>query len=251
MLTVRGAALPSAPTTSTVSPLGAACHRLLRHEHRAGDLPLHQAHAHVHAGQQLAPRVGDFGAQRHLRRGRVHRQVGEQQPAALRQLAAVFEHDAYCRRGRRRPRRPRWRACAAAPPRPPPAWSSRTPGRSAGSAPAAWPRPGRHQRAFGHQRAADAPGDRRGDAGITQVQLRRLHRRARGGHVGLALGLRRLRIDVFLLADGLGIAQRLVARGLRRGLRPRWPAPWPARPWRCPPPPGRAPGRSGTAAGRP
>ena len=67
------------------------------------------------------------------------------------------------------------------------------------------------QRALGHQRAADAPGDRRSDRGVAEVQ-------ARGLQVGLGRAGRRLGaaqvggggIEV-LLADRLDLHQRLVA----------------------------------------
>ena len=92
---------------SRVSPLGAARHRLLRQQRSPSlGLRLLEPHAHVHARQQQAVRVRHLGAQRDLARGRVDRQVGEQQLARLRV--------ARCRlRARRAPaRRRRRRACS-------------------------------------------------------------------------------------------------------------------------------------------
>lgn len=81
------------------------------------------------------------------------------------------------------------------------------------------------QRAFGDQRAADAPGNRRGDGGVTQVQFRPLHRGLVGGDVGGCLAYRRPGVVVVLAADGiafdqLGIALLLQARleGIGLGL---------------------------------
>jgi len=75
-----------------------------------------------------------------------------------------------------------------------------------------------HQGAFGHQSAANAPGDGCGDRCITQVDARALNSRFAHGDVGLGLLLRRLGCDKLLLADGLGLGQGLEALGLRTGL---------------------------------
>jgi hypothetical protein len=53
---------------------------------------------------------------------------------------------------------------------------------------------------------------------VVQVDLRGLHGGAGGGDVGLGLLLRGDRVGVVLLADGVGLHQRLVALGQRR-----WP----------------------------
>ena len=74
------------------------------------------------------------------------------------------------------------------------------------------------QRAFGHQRAANAARDRGRDPGIAEVDARGLQGRLGHGHIGLGLLLGRLCADEFLLADGLGLDQRLVALGQRAGL---------------------------------
>jgi hypothetical protein len=66
---------------------------LLGQQHGAGELRLRHAHAHVHAGQQLRARVRHLRAQRHLAGRRIHRQLGEQQPARLRQRAPVVAED--------------------------------------------------------------------------------------------------------------------------------------------------------------
>lgn len=62
-------------------------------------------------------------------------------------------------------------------------------------------------------------GDRRGDRCVAEVDLRRLHRGPGRGHISLGGFLRGHRVDVVLLADGVGLQQRLVAFGLRAGLR--------------------------------
>ena len=80
----RGLTLPSAPTTSTVSPCGRARHRLLRqHDARRRLAPAPAARART-GRAAAALGVGHLGAQRDLAGGGVHRQVGEQQLARLR-----------------------------------------------------------------------------------------------------------------------------------------------------------------------
>jgi hypothetical protein len=75
---------------------------LLRQRDGIAGLGLLQAHAHVQAGQQARPGVGQFGTQRDLAGGGVHRQVGEQQLAGQGVFGAVVEHA----RARWRPRPP-------------------------------------------------------------------------------------------------------------------------------------------------
>ncbi|MNL25964.1 hypothetical protein D3C87_1474680 [compost metagenome] len=63
------------------------------------------------------------------------------------------------------------------------------------------------QGAFGDQRAADAPGNRRGDGGVAQVQFRPLHRGLVGGDVGRGLAYGRPGVVVVLAADGIAFDQ--------------------------------------------
>jgi hypothetical protein len=67
------------------------------------------------------------------------------------------------------------------------------------------------QRAFGDQRAADAPGNRRGDGGVAEVQLRALHRGFVGGDIGGGLPHGGAGVVVVLAADGLVVDQLGVA----------------------------------------
>ena len=75
-----------------------------------------------------------------------------------------------------------------------------------------------HQRAFGHQRAPDAAGNRGGDAGVIQVDASGLYGRLANGYIGLGLLLGGLGAHKLLLADGFGFCQWLVALGLCAGL---------------------------------
>ena len=76
-----------------------------------------------------------------------------------------------------------------------------------------------HQCPFGHQGAADAPGNRRSDAGVIQVDAAGLHRCLARSHVGLCLFVRCHGVGIFLLADRIGGQQGLVALGKRSRLR--------------------------------
>ncbi len=75
----------------------------------------------------------------------------------------------------------------------------------------------RDEPARGHQRTADAAGDRRGNVGETQIDLGGAHRGAvlRDGGGGLVGG--RFRVGVILFRDRLQIGERLVAIGLASG----------------------------------
>jgi hypothetical protein len=197
--------------------LGSARHGLLRQQHRTRDLALHEARSHVHARQEARLRVGNLGAQRDLGRGRVHGQVGEQQAAPLGQLGPVVEHDAH--RGRIGSGLAGDRGGLTQPVHI--GHSLRgvhvhridlLDERELGRLDL------RYQRPFGDQRAPDAARDRRRDRGIAKVELSRSQCRACSGHIGLGLRLRGLGVDVILLADRVGCAQRLEARGLGGGL---------------------------------
>ena len=76
---------------------------------------------------------------------------------------------------------------------------------------------GTGQGAFGDQRLADAPGNRRGHLGVAQIQRRRFQRRFGGKHVRRALQRAGFGVFVGLLADAVDFDERLVAFGL--GLR--------------------------------
>ncbi|MDT4842860.1 hypothetical protein FQZ97_767750 [compost metagenome] len=193
---------------------------LLRHRDRVRHLGLLELHAHVQAGQQLALGVRDLGAQRDLARGRVDREVGEQQLAVLPVVGAVFEHHADARGF----------------------FAAGTLVLAGGHGAAQLEHVGGRLRevhvqrvdllhhgqlggvaladqcAFGDQRAADAARDGRGDIGVALVDLGGLQQRAVGGHVGVGrLGGGHGR-RVFLLAHGVGFDQRLVAVGQCLGL---------------------------------
>ena len=73
------------------------------------------------------------------------------------------------------------------------------------------------QRTLGHQRAANAAGDGRGDGGVTHIDLRGLDGCLGSGHVGLGQLLCGDSRNQVLLAHGMRRGQRLVALGL--GLR--------------------------------
>ena len=75
-----------------------------------------------------------------------------------------------------------------------------------------------HQRAFGHQRLAYAPGNRRRHARVVKVDAGGFHRCLARGQIGLGLLAAGHHADVLLLAHGVGLHQRLVACGLGAGL---------------------------------
>ena len=183
-------------------------------------LRLLQPHAHVQPRQQLAVGIGHFGAQRDLARRRIDRQVRKQQPSGLGVLRAVFQHDAHAGRLL-----------------------------AAGALElAAFHRLAQlhhvrsrlgevdvhrvdlldhgqlrrfalpDQRAFGHQRAANAARNRGRHRGVAQRDARRLHIGFGHGDIGGGLLLRGHGVGVFLLADGVGFDQRLVAFGQGGGL---------------------------------
>ncbi|MNZ70153.1 hypothetical protein D3C78_884780 [compost metagenome] len=75
-----------------------------------------------------------------------------------------------------------------------------------------------HQCTLGHQRPANAPGDRRGDGGITQVQPGQRDSGLAGGNVGGGLQGIGPCVVVVLGADGLVRDQAGVALLLKSGL---------------------------------
>ncbi|MNT21947.1 hypothetical protein D3C72_1573090 [compost metagenome] len=68
-----------------------------------------------------------------------------------------------------------------------------------------------HQAALGTRLGTGHAGDRRGDAGVAEIDLRRLHRRAGGGDRGLGAGQCGHRVVAVLLADGIFLEQRQYA----------------------------------------
>ena len=201
---------------------GVAQQRVARHQVGVAVDGLFQAHAHVHAGQQVAPRVVEQGAHGHVVGAGVHRQVGEGQRAGAGVLGAVGQQQAHAQlvgfdalqlavadlllqaqhlggrlgevdvdridllhHGQRR-------GLAFA-----------------------------HQRALGHQRARAVDG--RGDARIVQLQLGALQVGARQRHLGAGLAFVGGGLGVVAFADGavadqVGIAAQLVGRGGQAGL---------------------------------
>ena len=75
-----------------------------------------------------------------------------------------------------------------------------------------------HQRAFGDQRAANAARDGCGDAGVIEIDACGLYGSLANGDIGLGLLLGGLGAHKLLLADGLGLNERLVTLGLCAGL---------------------------------
>ena len=192
---------------------------MLRQQDAGRQFGLRQTHAHILARQQQAVGIRHFGTQRDLPRGGVHRQIGKQQLAGTRQLAAVFQHDAHCRRS--------IAGVAQLPGRQRLAQTQYVAGGLGevdvhGVGLLDHGQLGRlglaYQRAFGHQRLPDAPGNRCTYGCIVKVDARGLHRSLRAGQVGLGLLVGRHHVDVFLLADSIGFDQRFVAFRLRRRL---------------------------------
>jgi len=196
-----------------------ARHRLLRQQHGAGLLGLGQPHPHVLAGQQQALGIGQLGTHGHLPRAGVDAEVAEEQPARLGQQAAVFQHHAHRHRltgqtaqlARRHGLAQGQQLTAALREVDVDAVDllHQRQGRGLG---------GTGERAFGHQRAADAAGDRRFDARHLEVDASRLHRGLAGRDIGLGHLLRRQGVGVVLLAERLRRGQRLVTLGGGLGL---------------------------------
>jgi hypothetical protein len=88
----RGATLPSASTVITNWPCGATLHRALRHADRVVELGLREAHANEGAGQKIATRVGEFGAQDYRAGIRVDGQIGELEASLFRIERTVLQH---------------------------------------------------------------------------------------------------------------------------------------------------------------
>ena len=202
-----------------MSPLVGAGHGLLGQQDARRQLGLRQAHAHILAGQQQAISVGYFCAQCDLAAGGVYRQVREQQLAGLGQLGAVFQHHAHGHgaiAGRAQLL----------------AGNRFAQAQHVGAALGEIHKHGgglldygqlgglrrTDQRAFGDQRLANTARDGRGDRGIGQADARGFHGGLGGAQVGFSLALRGDQRGVFLLADGVGFHQRLVAFDLGRGL---------------------------------
>ena len=74
------------------------------------------------------------------------------------------------------------------------------------------------QRAFGHQGAANAPGNRCGHGGIAQVQPGTLDGGLVGGHFGVGLAQGGAGVVVLLAADGVAFDQLAVALFLQARL---------------------------------
>jgi len=175
----------------------------LRHADGVVRKRLREAQAHEHARQQFALRVGEFGAQADRAGVRVDRHIREKYLAGLRIDAAVFQQHFHAG-----------------------GFGALEFARLDGSPQAQYIRAGlgevdvdrvelldgrqqrgfapADQRALGHQRAADAPGNRGGDAGVFQILIGADQRGF--GLLGLGGGQ-----VVFLLADCLDCQQRLVA----------------------------------------
>lgn len=189
-----------------------AAHRGLGHQQRLVEHALLDDGARIHARQQLVARIRELGAQRHRARALVHRDVGELQPARERVAAAVLQDEAHRRRA------------ALHDPRGQGALQGQQ--RGAGL---------RHidvdriellhrghgarlvrgdERAGRHGGAADAPADRRRDAGVVEVDALGLQRGP--GRIDLGLGLQERGGGVVrvLLAHGLDGRQLLEAPGL-------------------------------------
>ena len=199
----------------------AARYRLLRHGKRALDNRLRHHGAHIQIGQQNVLRIGHDNAQLHLARRFADRGVGKHQIAFFAVGRAVFKldvhfdaavhrlhlafgnlpaqlHDFRCRLGHIGIHRVglldighRRRVARA------------------------------HQRAFGYVRLADKTGNRRGDAGVVDINLRRTDGRLGRFHAGVGRTFGADGSVVFLTADGIGLNQRTVARhiGIGFGLR--------------------------------
>ena len=194
---------------------------LLRHRDGIVCLRLFDAYAHVQSRQQLAIGVRHFGAQRDLAGRRIDGQIGEQQLARFGVEAAVFEHQLDTRG----------------------LGARRTLELTRGHGVAQLHHFGgglrkvdvhrvdllhdgelrclalADERTFGHECASDAARDRRGDAGVAQIDIGRGEGGLGGGHVCLRGTLGGDGIHVVLLADRVGLDQRLEAVGLRSRLR--------------------------------
>ena len=187
---------------------------MLRQQNGVVGLCLMQAHAHIHARQQKLLGVGHFGAQSNLAGAFIHRQIGKQQAATVGVGFTVFENHVHLGR-----------------------LIAFGGGQLAGTQGLAHlqhfvgrlaevdiervdllnggkvrhiPLP--DQRAFCHQRTANAARNGRCDVGVAQVDAGCFHLRARGffgSHGGI----------VFLLADRIRLYQRAIAPRQGAGLR--------------------------------
>jgi len=200
--------------------LAAPCDGLLRQQNGVVDLRLLQLDAHVQAGQKLLVGIGDFRAQRYLTAGGIHRQVGEQQAAGEWVGASILQHD-----GNAGSTLARWLVLPIGQPSPELERFGRRLGevhihrinllnhRKLRRIPLS------DQRALCDQRAPNATRDRRGDRGIAQIDVGRLHVGLAHRDIRFGLFLRCHGVRVGLLADHAGLEQRLVALGQCRRLR--------------------------------
>ena len=144
-----------------------------------------QAHAHETAGQQVEVRVGEFAAQDDLAGARVDGDVGEQQLARQRIEAAVVLDQ----RGFGLALADLLQLTGTEGAAQVVEFTGRLGEVGVNRVQLLNQRQRRgfvlpDQRAFGDQRATDAPGNRRGDGGVTEVQFRPLHGGLVGGDVG-------------------------------------------------------------------
>lgn len=188
----------------------------MRHQDRLLVGALRRAHAHVHARQENAVGIVEAPAQADLARAAVDRHVGEHQ-RALALVVGAFDL------GRQRlvvatGQRTIFQCLAQAQ-----GIGGRLSEIDIDRVELLDTRQQRgialpHQCPFGGKRTADAPGDRRGDRGVTQVQARGLHvglGRTHGGLGAAQLGGGAVEV---LLADRFDLDQRLVTLDPRLGL---------------------------------
>ena len=192
--------------------------RRLRGEDPSGIDTFVDSGANVEAGQQQALGIGENGAQRHRPGGLVHRDFGELQAALEGIGRAVLEDQANLGGGR---------AALVDPPGLHRLAQRQDLRRRLGHVDVDRVEPldrgqcaglaRRHQRAFGERRALHAPGDRRRDAGVAEVDRRRLHRRLVLLHRGRRLFRARVGVIEILAADGVDLDEVGVPFGLVPG----------------------------------
>lgn len=178
-----------------------------------------QAHAHETARQQVEVRIREFAAQDDLPGAWIDRDVGEQQLARQRVQAAVVLDQ----RGPGLSLTDCFQLTGAERPAQVVEFAGRLGEVGVDRVQLLYQRQRRgfvlpHQRAFGHQGATDAPGDRCGNGGVPQVERCPVHRGLVGGDVGRRLSHGSARVVVVLAADGLVVDQLGVALRLQSGL---------------------------------